>query len=319
MHRLRSTWMAGVWTAGFVALLAAPAAPASAANLLENWQFATVNDLTGWSIEPGIGLNGGMVWTALDPDNDRGIGSLRLINRANHGDFVWAHQCIPVDEGTAYRFGVSIHNVDHEPMGQGTYGLRFYSGLDCEPASALATFDTRAVIPVGTWVPGESGPVTAPPGSRSAALRLGLRKNPVAAGNALADFSLPFVERVGGAAAPDPGDEGWFTDPQYPDFQFHVTIGAGASTRQGAWEPVCLPETVCVSGALPGRAEVFLRIVGPRPNGHLWPTLFKASPSRFEVWIEQLSSGVTKQYVLEAAGPGSDELPGLFDRTGFLP
>jgi hypothetical protein len=109
-------------------------------------------------------------------------------------------------------------------------------------------------------------------------------------------------------------------DPQYPDFQFWVRIGGGtAQQRLGTWEPFCIPETVCVSGALPGRSEVFIRIIGPRPNGYLWPTIVKFTTSRVEVWIEQLGTGEIRYYDLAGAAPGVDELPGLFDRLGFLP
>jgi hypothetical protein len=38
-----------------------------------------------------------------------------------------------------------------------------------------------------------------------------------------------------------------------------------------------------------------------------------------DVWVEQASTGITRQYRLEGATPGSSDLPGLFDRTGFLP
>jgi hypothetical protein len=64
---------------------------------------------------------------------------------------------------------------------------------------------------------------------------------------------------------------------------------------------------------------VLLRIIGPRPNGKLWPTLVKFTTSRVEIRIRQLSTGIEKHYVLEGAAPGIDELPGLFDRTGFDP
>jgi hypothetical protein len=74
-----------------------------------------------------------------------------------------------------------------------------------------------------------------------------------------------------------------------------------------------------MSGALAGRSELFVRIVGPRPNGFLWPTLVRFTPSRVEVWIEQLATGDVRHYVLPASGPGDDTLPGLQDRTGFQP
>lgn len=309
-------WKLGARTLALAALLAAAAAPAAAQNLLDNWQLD--HDVSGWSVEPGVGFDGGLVWTALDPNSSPERGSVRVLSRADHSDFVWVHQCVPAQAGAQYRFGVQIRNLeDHEPRSEATYGLRFYPSTACDPASALATFDTRLVTALGVWVPGESGPVTAPPGTRAVALRLGVRRASAGENNALTDFSLPFVERVGAPPAPD--EEAWFTDPQYPGFRFAVEITAGGSTRIGAWEPHCLPETVCVSGAVAGRSEVFLRIVGPKPNGYLWPTLFKASTARFDVWIEQLATGVVQHYVLPGAEPGSDELPGLFDREGFLP
>ncbi|HYO13667.1 MAG TPA: fibronectin type III domain-containing protein [Thermoanaerobaculia bacterium] len=107
----------------------------------------------------------------------------------------------------------------------------------------------------------------------------------------------------------------------FPDFRFQVRI-----FNQNAPEPLvgrkeasCLPETLCVSGAIPGRSEVMVRIVGPRPNGHLWPTIVRLTSSKVEVQIEQVSTGAVKTYVLDAASPEADELNGLQDRTGFRP
>jgi hypothetical protein len=118
---------------------------------------------------------------------------------------------------------------------------------------------------------------------------------------------------------PPPPDE-LLTDADFPGFRFAVRItDQQGGTRPGASEPDCLPETLCVSGALPGRTEVLLRIVGPKPNGYLWPTLAKLTTSRVEVWIEQIATGELRYYLLEGASPGADELPGLFDRRGFLP
>ncbi|HSL82520.1 MAG TPA: hypothetical protein VLF66_07060 [Thermoanaerobaculia bacterium] len=117
----------------------------------------------------------------------------------------------------------------------------------------------------------------------------------------------------------DPPDAGFFQSTQFPDFAFRVKITAGGDSRFGRQEPECISETECVSGAIPGRAEVFLRIVGPRPNGKLWPTIVKFTTSRVEVRVRQLSTGIEKEYILEGAAPGIDELPGLFDRGGFDP
>lgn len=122
-----------------------------------------------------------------------------------------------------------------------------------------------------------------------------------------------------GGQAPPPPPDGFFADPNYPDFHFRVTIGQPGDTRPGTREPSCQPETVCVSGAVPGRSEAFLRILGPRPNGFLWPTIVRFTPSRLVVEMRQLSTGQTRTYVLPAVPPGTEELLGLQDRTGFQP
>ncbi len=107
--------------------------------------------------------------------------------------------------------------------------------------------------------------------------------------------------------------------PSVPGFRFKVRITGGGASFTGHQEPQCIPETLCVSGQVPGRSEVFLRVVGPKPNGYLWPTLVKFSTSRVEVWVEQKATGEIRYYDLAGAAPGVDVLPGLFDRHGFMP
>jgi hypothetical protein len=117
-----------------------------------------------------------------------------------------------------------------------------------------------------------------------------------------------------------PPPERALTSPELPGFRVWVLItGPPGESRWGAPEPECLAETLCASGALPGRAEVLVRVVGPKPNGFLWPLLVKLSTSQVEVWIEQMATGEIQHYVLPGASPGDDTLPGLFDRTGFRP
>ena len=115
---------------------------------------------------------------------------------------------------------------------------------------------------------------------------------------------------------PGPG----FVPADFPGFRAWVRIGGDEpEPRIGVPGPFCLPETACVSGALPGRIEVLLRIVGPKPNGYLWPTVVRFTTSTVEVWIEQLATGERRYYLLSGAAPGSEELTGFFDRTGFRP
>lgn len=115
---------------------------------------------------------------------------------------------------------------------------------------------------------------------------------------------------------PPPPSTGMITSSQYPNFRFWVRIN---DSRLGTSVTDCLPETVCVAGAFPNRAEVLVRIVGPKPNGYLWPTIVKFNTTRTEVWIEQVSTGSIKYYRLPALAVDSSELPGFVDKTGFLP
>jgi len=317
-NRLSCRKLALATLPALVALLCATPVRAEE-NLLTNPDFES--NIDGWSVEPDPG-GGTAVWVANDPDQRSGVGGLRMISRRDDETFVWAFQCVAATPGARYRFGASLRNfAPHEPQAASTFALRFFSSSDCTPGTTLETFDTPVIESQDVWVSGESGPVTAPPGSRSAALRFGARRASAGDDNALADFSRPFLEALDGGAGRQPNDEGWFTDPAFPDFRFNVEISASADATPllGTAEAVCVPETVCVSGAVPGRTELFVRIVGPKPNGYLWPTLLKASTSRFDVWIEQFSTGARKHYVLDGASPGSSDLPGLFDRTGFQP
>jgi hypothetical protein len=108
--------------------------------------------------------------------------------------------------------------------------------------------------------------------------------------------------------------------PDLPDFRFKVQVLTGATPIAGSQVPGCIPETLCVSGAVPGRSEVFLRVVGPKPNGYLQPTLVTFSTSTVEVWIERTSTGTVRYYRLEGVGPGADAgLDWLIDREGLRP
>ncbi|HUP43018.1 MAG TPA: hypothetical protein VM599_07390 [Thermoanaerobaculia bacterium] len=114
--------------------------------------------------------------------------------------------------------------------------------------------------------------------------------------------------------AGDPGSG----SAEIPGFRFRVTIETGSGAFPGVMEPHCLAETLCVSGALPGRVEAQLRVIGPRPNGFLWLQVVRFTPSRLVVEAEQLATGKVRHYVLESIGP-ADRPVSLEDRTAFLP
>ena len=128
-----------------------------------------------------------------------------------------------------------------------------------------------------------------------------------------------FLAECADETVPPPPDGAWLESAAVPGFRFKVRITANGESQPVRLESDCIPETACVSGALPGRSELFVRVIGPRPNGKLWPVLVRFTTSRVEVWIEQLSSSDLEYYVLDAASPGSSDLTGFFDRDGFEP
>jgi Tol biopolymer transport system component len=140
----------------------------------------------------------------------------------------------------------------------------------------------------------------------------------LAGGNPDGGFEV-FLAACAEEAVPAPPDGPWLQSPAVPGFRFKVRITAGGQVQPVRLESDCIPETACVSGALEGRSELFVRVVGPRLNDKLWPILVRFSTSRIEVWIEQLSSNDLQYYVLDEATPGSSDLTGLFDRDGFDP
>lgn len=122
------------------------------------------------------------------------------------------------------------------------------------------------------------------------------------------------------AGAPQPPEGESLVSDEVPGFRFKVRItGQGGDRRPGILEEVCLPETVCAGGAVEGRTEVLLRVVGPKPNGYLWPTFVRFTTSMVEVWVERVDTGEVRYYRLAPTVPGGDELEAGFDREGFEP
>lgn len=104
----------------------------------------------------------------------------------------------------------------------------------------------------------------------------------------------------------------WMDSPRLPGFRFKVSFGQTA----GRLEPSCMARTLCVSGAVPGRAEVFLRL-SKQPDGRLWPAVVELSNVAADVWIVQTATGRLRHYRLPGADPATPTLPGLLDREGF--
>jgi hypothetical protein len=120
---------------------------------------------------------------------------------------------------------------------------------------------------------------------------------------------------------PEPPGSEWLVAPEVPGFRVKIRFSSGDGSVAGEKVEECIAETLCVSGSVRERAEVFVRVVGPKPNGRLWPTLVRFSTSRIEIWIEQVSSGIVAYYDLPAPEAGQQilSLDGLADRAGFAP
>jgi hypothetical protein len=128
------------------------------------------------------------------------------------------------------------------------------------------------------------------------------------------------LEEYNPAPPPEPPAGDWLTAPLLGDFQVKIQISADGDPQNVSQElATCDPETVCVSGALPGRVEALVRVAGPKPNGCFWPTLTKLSTSTVEVWVQRISTGEVNYYLADGSSPGSSDLPGFFDRRGFCP
>lgn len=120
-------------------------------------------------------------------------------------------------------------------------------------------------------------------------------------------------------ADPEPPPGAWLTTAAIPAFQFKAVITAGATQITPSLESDCLAETLCLSGALPGRSELFARIIGPRPNGFLWVNLVRFTVSQVEVWVQRRTGGDIRYYKLPAIAGDSNELTGLVDKQAFTP
>lgn len=293
------------------------------------WATTTAAASLGQNLLPNGGFDRGLApwipstlpasWTSLDAGGSPSSGSIRVVNNLPGpvGAAAAYSPCIPVSPGN-YESAIDILL----PTGQGSPGFarfsyRFYVNEPCGFGGTLVggvsgprlnTEDTT-----GGWTR-LSQTFTVPAGAGFLQADFDMGRSD-ASGSLQAYFDNATVCRAGRCDEPV-GD--WITDAQYPDFRFRVRIGTPPVA--GVKEASCLPEVVCVSGSLPGRSEVFLRIVGPRPNGFLWPTIVRFTPSRVEVDIEQLSTGQLRTYTLDAPAPGDlTDLSGLQDREGFQP
>lgn len=288
-------------------------APLPAQNLLANPGFPA--GLAEW-VNNGPAIISA-VHSSLDVAGDPGSGSAEITNTApdDNGGGQGILQCVPVTPGAAYDTGAFIRipsGQAHDAIAQ-VAGF-FFEGDDCTLPTA-GGFGSSAVSELkDEWVLSQARSIVAPPTARSAWITLWVRKVGDGGGVTVLFDDARFCPA--GTCALQLGDV--LETVEIPGFRFRVTIETAGGAVPGVMEPVCLAETLCVSGALPGRVEAQLRVIGPRPNGFLWLQVVRFTPSRLVVEAEQLATGKVRHYVLEAIGP-ADRPVSLEDRTAFLP
>lgn len=186
------------------------------------------------------------------------------------------------------------------------------TGGNADHNSEIFLFDGSAITQVTSSANGDSGSPSLDGGS----IAFGSSAN-LTGGNPDLGGEIFLASCDAQSPVPPPGP--YLTSGELPGFRFKVRITSGAQVITGQKEAGCIGETLCVSGALQGRSELFLRIIGPRPNGFLWLNLVRFTPSRVEVWAEQTATGKLNYYDLPALPPADTELAGKVDKEAFLP
>jgi hypothetical protein len=289
--------------AAFSLALGLAANAASAQNLLVNPGFD--HSLAGWTLPVPADAN--VFFEPLDAGGACSSGSL-LVENLHPTTGQGPGQCVAVVGGAEYDSAVWGHRTDG---GSVTFtNVEYYAGAECEGflLAINGSTDLEGATDHG-WNLSRLR-TTAPPAAGSARFRV-----LAPAGSRVSFDEAAFCPRgTCGATLPQELEV-----PELPDFRFQVLI-AGPLDVPGRLEPAssCLPDTACVSGALGGRTEVMLRVIGPRPNGHLWFQAVRFTPFRVVIVARQLSTGIQRTYLLPESAPEERPL-NVEDRTAFLP
>jgi hypothetical protein len=127
------------------------------------------------------------------------------------------------------------------------------------------------------------------------------------------------VGKAGGESGP-PSAPFAIESLELPGFRVWVRFSPqDTASSWGTLVAPCLAQALCAAGLLPARAEVIVRLIGPKPNGFLWPQIVRFTTDPVEVWVQQKATGVTRYYLLSEGSPGSETLTGRVDRHGFRP
>lgn len=127
------------------------------------------------------------------------------------------------------------------------------------------------------------------------------------------------VGKAGDVSGPPPAQFA-IENKELPGFRTWVRFSPKLTAASwGTPVEPCLPEALCAAGLLPARAEVIVRVIGPQPNGFLWPEIVRFTTDQVEVWVQQKTTGATRYYLLPAGSSGTETLTGRVDRHAFKP
>lgn len=291
--------------------LVAGSTRAPAQNMLHNPGFDA--NLDGWptDVGPSVFLT---AWSPEDVAGSPGSGSVDEANSWASGALAGVAQCRPVTAGAHLDAGAWVQVPDPAVAGNVYFQVVWYPTLDCVGADLGFPRLGPLTFTDGRWHLLQLLNLAVPVGALRAKVELATHLS-ADSGTYRARFDDARLCPTGTCAL-QLGAK--ITAPAFPDFEFQVTLEGGGTAIPGAPVLDCLPETVCVSGAVPGRTEVELRVIGPRPNGFLWLQAVRFTPSRVVLRVRQISTGVVREYVMAAVGP--DDTPtNLEDRTAFAP
>ena len=296
--------------AASLALIALAALPAGAAPLT-NGSFHS--GLAGWTV-----LGNNQVVADFSSTHDAGerhtSGALRLtdVNPAASGGGWGVLQCLTVVGGDLLHVRAwMLAPAGQARTGEGNASLHFYSDAGCQqslgPGTGAGSEET------GRWTLLDLSHTEVPAGAHSARFDLTVRKTQ-AGGTYQAYFDEVRVCSASGCGALGEALE----PPEFWDFNFRALIGDTPARLEPS--SACLPQTVCLSGALPGRTEVMLRVIGPKPNGYRWLQVVRFTPAEVVLEAVQFGGGpqIRRAYLLGASSPGERPM-NLEDRSSFLP
>ena len=165
----------GLWLPSLLAV--ALGAPAFGQNLLHNPGFDS--DLAGWT------FSGNVTWSPLDASGSPGSGSARLGPLTALGEpLTLIEQCLTISDAVDYLFSARLFRADGAQVSAMAQVI-WYPNESCVPPLSSANPGFWPAPGVGLWEQ-DSGMVTPPPGTLSAAVRLSARRQ--AAGEMIALF-----------------------------------------------------------------------------------------------------------------------------------